>query len=78
MADTAGRKYDIVVYGATGFTGKYVSQHITTDLPTDVKWAIAGRSAEKLQNLISDLRTFNSDRKQPGRDHTADMFRQGH
>jgi len=78
MADTTGRKYDIVVYGATGFTGKYVSQHITTDLPTDVKWAVAGRSAEKLQNLISDLRTFNSDRKQPGTYHAADMFRHGH
>jgi len=78
MANTLGRKYDIVVYGATGFTGKYVSQHITTDLPTDVKWAIAGRSAVKLQNLISELQMFNSDRKQPGMHHAADEFRPGH
>jgi short subunit dehydrogenase-like uncharacterized protein len=43
-------KFDIVVYGATGFTGQlvaeYLAQHYRGD--RDLKWAMAGRSREKL------------------------------
>lgn len=48
------REYDIIVYGATGFTGRlvaeYLSQHYTgrSDAP---KWAMAGRSAHKLAEV---------------------------
>lgn len=60
------RQYECVVFGATGYTGKYASEHFTTNAPTDLKWAIAGRSKQKLEKLASELRVLNQDRQQPG------------
>ncbi|KKY35482.1 putative saccharopine dehydrogenase [Diaporthe ampelina] len=60
-----GRTYDLVVFGATGYTGKYTAEHITAHLPTDLKWAIAGRSREKLQKLADEIKLLNPDRRQP-------------
>lgn len=44
-------KFDIVVYGATGFTGKLVAEYLTQHYKTDktLKWAMAGRSLGKLK-----------------------------
>ena len=39
---------DIVVYGATGFTGKLCAEYIHAS-GRPIKWAIAGRNADKLQ-----------------------------
>jgi short subunit dehydrogenase-like uncharacterized protein len=50
----ASREFDIIVYGATGFTGRLVAEYLTqhyagrTDAP---KWAMAGRSATKLAEV---------------------------
>jgi len=46
-------KFDIVVYGATGFTGQLVAEYLAThyaghDAP---KWAMAGRSLDKLASV---------------------------
>lgn len=60
------RQYDLVVLGATGYTGKYACEHIVTHFPTDLKWAIAGRSVPKLQAVVSELKALNSDRAAPG------------
>lgn len=64
-----GRQWDIVILGATGYTGKLCAEHITKTFPTDIKWAIGGRSEEKLNALLGDLKTFNQDRPQPGTSH---------
>lgn len=44
-------KFDIVVYGATGFTGQLVAEYLTQHYKTDktLKWAMAGRSLGKLK-----------------------------
>lgn len=48
------RTYDIIVYGATGYTGRLVAEYLThhyagrTDGP---RWAMAGRNAEKLADV---------------------------
>ncbi|KAI9824497.1 MAG: hypothetical protein M1819_000852 [Sarea resinae] len=60
------REYDIVVFGATGYTGKLCAEHITTHLPTDLKWAVAGRSPSKLASLTQEILSLNPDRIQPG------------
>ncbi|KAK3065631.1 hypothetical protein LTR53_018201, partial [Teratosphaeriaceae sp. CCFEE 6253] len=60
------RQYECVVFGATGYTGKYTCEHIATHLPTDFKWAVAGRSQGKLEQLAEELKTLNPDRSQPG------------
>jgi len=43
-------KFDIVVYGATGFTGQLVAEYLAAHYcgKSDPKWAMAGRSLEKL------------------------------
>jgi short subunit dehydrogenase-like uncharacterized protein len=43
-------KFDIVVYGATGFTGQLVAEYFAAHYTgeSDPKWAMAGRSLEKL------------------------------
>ncbi len=55
--DKSARPYDIVVYGATGFTGRlvaeYLAQHYGQDGPgkDGPSWAMAGRSADKLAEV---------------------------
>jgi short subunit dehydrogenase-like uncharacterized protein len=54
MADKAQREFDIVVYGATGYTGRLVAEYLAShyggrsDAP---KWAMAGRSLSKLEDV---------------------------
>jgi short subunit dehydrogenase-like uncharacterized protein len=46
-------KFDIVVYGATGFTGQLVAEYLATKYKGDgnLKWAMAGRSLDKLASV---------------------------
>ncbi|KUJ21405.1 uncharacterized protein LY89DRAFT_681909 [Mollisia scopiformis] len=59
------REYDIVLVGATGYTGSLTAEHIAQHLPTNLKWAVAGRSQEKLGVLTTRLRGLAIDRLQP-------------
>jgi len=40
------REFDIIVYGATGYTGRLVAEYLKDK--NGLKWAMAGRSADKL------------------------------
>ena len=45
----ASSQLDIVVYGATGFTGQLVAEYLAARHgKSDLKWAMAGRSLDKL------------------------------
>lgn len=46
-------KFDIVVYGATGFTGQLVAEYLASHYKGDkqLRWAMAGRSLEKLASV---------------------------
>ncbi len=52
------REFDIIVYGATGFTGRLVAEYLAQhyagrgDAP---RWAMAGRSADKLAAVRSEI-----------------------
>ncbi|MBN9148594.1 MULTISPECIES: trans-acting enoyl reductase family protein [unclassified Nitrobacter] len=47
MASSA--EFDIVVYGASGFTGRLVAEYLATEYRgSNLRWAIAGRSLDKL------------------------------
>lgn len=63
---TADRQYELVLFGATGYTGKLIAEYITQWLPTDLRWAVAGRSEGKLNDIIQNLKSLNADRSQPG------------
>ncbi|OCL04489.1 hypothetical protein AOQ84DRAFT_346151 [Glonium stellatum] len=64
MADTT-RPYELVLLGANGYTGKMTAEHIAQYLPTDLKWAIAGRSSKKLADVAEELKKLNPDRLPP-------------
>lgn len=59
------REYDVVVWGATGYTGRLTVQHIAQSFPTDIHWAVAGRSVSKLQALVDLCAKISPDRSQP-------------
>ncbi|MBE9068013.1 saccharopine dehydrogenase NADP-binding domain-containing protein [Leptolyngbya cf. ectocarpi LEGE 11479] len=56
MVDHTSR-YDLVVFGATGFVGRILCGYLLEQVGINgaVKWAIAGRSQAKLDALISEL-----------------------
>lgn len=45
---------DVVLFGATGFTGKLVAEYLSANAQ-GVRWAIAGRNREKLEAIKRDL-----------------------
>ncbi|MEM7610574.1 MAG: saccharopine dehydrogenase NADP-binding domain-containing protein [Pseudomonadota bacterium] len=51
------RAFDIVVYGASGFTGRLVAEYLNARYQGDdsVKWAMAGRNADKLASVRSEM-----------------------
>jgi short subunit dehydrogenase-like uncharacterized protein len=42
------RPYDVVLFGATGFTGRLTADYLAKAAPPGFRWAIAGRDAKKL------------------------------
>ena len=49
----ASRDLDIVVYGATGFTGRLVAEYLAERYRDDgnLRWAIAGRNRDRLEEV---------------------------
>jgi short subunit dehydrogenase-like uncharacterized protein len=45
------RKYDLVLYGASGFTGKQTVEYCRQFAPSGLRWAIAGRNRSKLDTV---------------------------
>jgi short subunit dehydrogenase-like uncharacterized protein len=43
------RDFDVVLYGATGFTGRQTVEYFARHAPPGLRWAIAGRSRAKLE-----------------------------
>ncbi|KAJ5674487.1 uncharacterized protein N7477_004421 [Penicillium maclennaniae] len=58
-------QYDMVLLGPTGYTGRFCAQHIVKNHPTNLKWAIAGRSEKKMEPIAQELKELNQDRVQP-------------
>lgn len=55
MATREDRKFDLILFGATGFTGKLAAAYLTSQYGTSgLKWAIAGRARPKLEKLRSE------------------------
>ena len=52
MPDT---DFDLIVYGATGFTGRLVAEYLAKTYPQGLSWAMAGRSLAKLQQVRSEV-----------------------
>ena len=48
MKDNSQREFDLIVFGATGFTGRLVAEYLHLSGAGGARWAIAGRSLDKL------------------------------
>jgi short subunit dehydrogenase-like uncharacterized protein len=56
------RAYDVVAFGATGFTGRLVARYLAaTAPPPGLRWAIAGRNRDKLEALRAELLDIHKD-----------------
>ena len=51
------RDFDLIVYGATGYTGRLIAEYLAASYRGDdaPSWAIAGRSTDKLQKVRADI-----------------------
>ncbi|KAJ4154986.1 hypothetical protein LMH87_000256 [Akanthomyces muscarius] len=47
-------KYDLILLGATGYTGQLFLPYMVKRLPADLRWAIAGRNKSKLENVANE------------------------
>ena len=65
------RPFDVVLFGATGFTGGLTAEYLARHAPEGTRWAIAGRSRDKLEAVrerlaaidpaCADLELFEAD-----------------
>src|SRR3954451_1256785 len=51
----ADREHDIVLFGATGFTGALTAEYLAANAGDGVRWALAGRNRAKLEALSERL-----------------------
>lgn len=51
----AERQHDVVVFGATGFTGALTAEYLACNADPGTRWAIAGRSRSKLEAVRERL-----------------------
>ena len=49
----SSRPFDLILFGATGFTGRLTAEYLVQH--AKCRWAIAGRNKEKLENLRTEL-----------------------
>ena len=55
MPSPDSRPFDIVLFGATGFTGELTAAYLADNAPTNCRWALAGRNLTKLEAVRSRL-----------------------
>jgi short subunit dehydrogenase-like uncharacterized protein len=53
----ANAEFDLIIHGATGFTGRLVAEHLQSRYGSSgpVKWAMSGRSVEKLKAVAAEI-----------------------
>lgn len=54
---TTDREFELIVWGASGFTGKLTAEYLLRrhGVTGDLKWAVGGRNADKLASVLADL-----------------------
>lgn len=60
MPEAGSREYEIVVYGASGFTGGLTAEYLARNAP-GLRWALAGRNQEKLEAVRQRLAAIDPD-----------------
>jgi short subunit dehydrogenase-like uncharacterized protein len=59
------RDFDVILYGASGFTGRQTVAYFAQHAPSGLRWAIAGRNRAKLEALNSGVTILTADAADP-------------
>lgn len=51
---TEGKKYDVILFGVTGFTGKLTVEYLLKS-NYDISWAACARNAAKAESVLKDI-----------------------
>ncbi len=51
--ESTAKRFDLILFGATGFTGRQAYKYLALKQKSELRWAIAGRNREKLLDLVS-------------------------
>jgi short subunit dehydrogenase-like uncharacterized protein len=50
------REFDLILWGASGFTGRLVAEHLARVGPArKLRWAVGGRNADKLAAMLAEI-----------------------
>jgi short subunit dehydrogenase-like uncharacterized protein len=60
-----GRQYDVVLFGATGFTGGLTADYLAAHAPAQMRWALGGRNRSKLDAVAARLAAASPQAPQP-------------
>jgi short subunit dehydrogenase-like uncharacterized protein len=61
----SSRQYDMVLFGATGFTGALTATYLAAHGPAEMRWALAGRNRAKLEAVAAGLEREQSPASAP-------------
>jgi short subunit dehydrogenase-like uncharacterized protein len=59
MTDASDRELDVVLFGATGFTGRLTAEYLAHHAPDGLRWGLAGRTQAKLEGVRDELATID-------------------
>lgn len=51
----SSRPFDLIIFGATGFTGRQAAEYLSRNVPPGLRWAIAGRDRKRLEDVANGL-----------------------
>ncbi len=57
MSKQNEKKYDLIIWGASGFTGRLVAEYLIGKygISDDLKWAVAARNQSKLETVMAEI-----------------------
>jgi short subunit dehydrogenase-like uncharacterized protein len=58
--ESSEREFDVVLFGATGFTGGLTADYLARHAPSGCRWALAGRNQAKLATVRDRLATVDA------------------
>lgn len=59
------RDLDLILYGASGFTGRQAAAYLAINAPSDLRWAVAGRDRSRLEALGLGVPVLEADLDAP-------------
>ncbi len=61
----AARRYDLALFGATGFTGGLTADYLAANAPDGLRWALVGRNRGKLEAVRARLTAASPEAPEP-------------